>query len=162
MQQPNTLTIIKLQNLEISENLLLWGMRFCLNSSKLDKLPLKKLLTVYSKFKLDDISYSLDQIMKLIINYNSTQSMGFKCNCALLTEEEFNLLCAISNIQSRNDYNGKKLLEMYLPNSKLLFAFKECINISNSLERESYFLPLRHNENINFNYTQNNSKRILH
>ena len=162
MQQPNTLTIIKLQNLEISENLLLWGMRFCLNSSKLDKFPLKKLLTVYSKFKLDDISYSLDQIMKLIINYNSTQSMGFKCNCAFLTEEEFNLLCAISNIQSRNDYNGKKLLEMYLPKSKLLFAFKECINIANSLERESYFLPLRHNENINFNYTQNNSKRILH
>ena len=131
MQQPNTLTIIKLQNLEISENLLLWGMRFCLNSSKLDKLPLKKLLTVYSKFKLDDISYSLDQIMKLIINYNSTQSMGFKCNCTFLTEEEFNLLCAISNI-------------------------------ANSLERESYFLPLRHNENINFNNTQNNFKRILH
>ena len=96
MQQPNTLTIIKLQNLEISENLLLWGMRFCLNSSKLDKLPLKK------------------------------------------------------------------LLEMYLPKSKLLFAFKECVNIANSLERESYFLPLRHNENINFNYTQHNSKRILH
>ena len=139
MQQTNTLIIIKLQNLEISENLLLWGMRFCLNYSKLDKLPLKKLLTVYSKFKLDDISYSLDQIMKLIINYNSTQSTGFKCNCTFLTEEEFNLLCAISNIQSRNDYNGKKLLEMYLPNSNLLFAFKECINIANSLERENYF-----------------------
>ena len=46
MQQTNTLTIIKLQNLEISENLLLWGMRFCLNYSKLDKLPLKKLLAL--------------------------------------------------------------------------------------------------------------------
>ena len=86
--------------------------------------------------------------------------MGFKCNCTFLTEEEFNLLCIISNIQSRNDYNGKKLLEMYLPNSKLLFAFKEAINIANSLERENYFLPLRHNDFIKD--IQKNSKRVLH
>ena len=160
MSQSNTLTLIKLQNLEISENLLLWGMRHCLNSYKLDILPLKKLLLIYSKFKIDDISYSLNEIMKLIVDNNSTQSMGFKCNCTFLTEEEFNLLCAISNIQSRNDYNGKKLLEIYLPNSKLLFAFKECINIANSLERENYFLPLRHNDFID--HIQKNSKRVLH
>ena len=160
MSQSKTLTLIKLQNLEISENLLLWGMRHCLNSYKLNLLPLKKLLLIYSKFKIDDISYSLNEIMKLVVNNNSTQSMGFKCNCTFLTEEEFNLLCAISNIQSRNDYNGKKLLEIYLPNSKLLFAFKECINIANSLERESYFLPLRHNDFIE--HFQTNSKRILH
>ena len=98
--------------------------------------------------------------MRLIVDNNSTQSMGFKCNCTFLTEEEFNLLCAISNIQSRNDYNGKKLLEMYLPNSNLLFAFKECINIANSLERENYFLPLRHNDFID--HIQKNSKRVLH
>ncbi len=162
MSQANTLTVIKLQNLEISENLLLWGMRLCLKFTKSNLLPLKQLLAIYSKFKIDDISYSLNKIMKLIVNNNITKCMSFKCNCAFLTEEEFNLLCAISNIQSRNDYNGKKLLEMFLPKSRLLFAFKECINIANSLERESYFLPLRHNENINFNYTQNNSKRILH
>ena len=160
MHQSNTLTMIKLQNLEISENLLLWGMRLCLNSYESDILPLKKLLKIYSKFKIEDMSYSLDEIMKLIVNYNSTQNIGFKCNCTFLTEEEFNLLCAISNIQSRNDYNGKKLLEIYLPNSKLLFAFKECINIANSLEREHFFLPLRHNDFID--HFQKNSKRVLH
>ena len=90
MSQSNTLTLIKLQNLEISENLLLWGMRHCLNSYKLDILPLKKLLLIYSKFKIDDISYSLNEIMRLIVDNNSTQSMGFKCNCTFLTEEEFN------------------------------------------------------------------------
>ncbi len=160
MHQSNTLTMIKLQNLEISENLLLWGMRLCLNSYESDILPLKKLLKIYSKFKIEDMSYSLDEIMKLIVNYNSTQNIGFKCNCTFLTEEEFNLLCAISNIQSRNDYNGKKLLEIYLPSSKHLFAFKECINIANSLEREGYFLPLRHNDFIE--HFQNNTKRVLH
>ena len=70
MSQSKTLTLIKLQNLEISENLLLWGMRHCLNSYKLDLLPLKKLLLIYSKFKIDDISYSLNEIMKLIVNNN--------------------------------------------------------------------------------------------
>ena len=96
---------LKMLHLNDPERILLWAIREWVINIKIAKDPRPKLIHGFSKVLIQESVMPFDKIMRLV-SYQFNSPIDIRCHCSnLLGRTEIDILCLISVIQNKSEYN---------------------------------------------------------